>query len=90
MPNLGPGDEPRNKIDLILYRLQQIEQQTKGLVSIDLYHVERDHIRGRIVTLETAAERRRSNERSLWVGVGLALLIPVLSNLGGLIEVFSR
>ena len=90
MPNLGQGDEPRNKIDLILYRLQQIEAQTKGLVSIDLYRVERDHISGRLVTLETAAEKRRSNERSLWVGVGLALLIPVLSNLGGLIEVFSR
>lgn len=90
MPNLGPGDEPRNKFDLILYRLQQIEQQTKGLVSTDLYRVETEHMRGRLVSLETAAEKRRSNERSLWAGVGLALLIPVLSNLGGLIEVFAR
>lgn len=90
MQGSGPGDEPRNKIDLILYRLQQIEAQTKGLVSIDLYRVEHDHIRGRIGSLETAAEKRRSNERSLWVGVGLALLIPVLSNLDGIIQVFSR
>lgn len=85
-----PGSEPRNKIDLILYRLQQIETQTKGLVSIDLYRVEHDHMRGRVVMLETAAEKRRANERSLWVGVGLALLIPVLSNLDGLIQVFAR
>lgn len=90
MPNLGQGDEPRNKFDLILYRLQQIEQQTKGLVSTDIYRVETEHMRGRLISLETAAEKRRANERTLWVGVGLALLIPTLSNLDGLIQVFSR
>lgn len=84
------GDEPKNKIDLILYRLQQIEAQTKGLVSTDLYRVEQMHIQGRVASLETAAEKRRSNERTLWVGVGLALLIPVLSNLDALIQVFAR
>lgn len=90
MSDLTQGDEPRNKFDLILYRLQQIEQQTKGLVSTDIYRVETEHMRGRLVSLETAAEKRRSNGRSLWVGIGLALLIPALSNFGGLIEVFSR
>lgn len=88
--NSAPGDEPKNKIDLILYRLQQIEAQTKGLVSIDLYRVEQMHMQGRVAAMETAAEKRRSNERTLWVGVGLALLIPVLSNLDGLIQVFAR
>ena len=85
-----PGVEPRNKIDLILYRLGQIETQTKDLVSLDLYRVEQVHIQGRVKALETAAEKRRSNDRTLWVGVGLALLIPVLSNLDALIQVFAR
>lgn len=85
-----PGSEPRNKIDLILYRLGQIEAQTKDLVSVDLYRVEQVHIQGRVSALETAAEKRRSNDRTLWVGVGLALLIPVLSNLDALIQVFAR
>lgn len=85
-----PGGEPRNKIDLILYRLQQIEAQTKDLVSVDLYRVEQVHIQGRVTALEAAAEKRRANDRTLWVGVGLALLIPVLSNLDALIQVFAR
>lgn len=81
--------QPRNKLELILYRLEQIERQTKGLVSNEVYTLESAHRLQRLVNLETAFEKQRANARSLWVGLAMAVLVPVLTKLPIIIQALA-
>lgn len=80
---------PRNKLDLILYRLDQIERQTKGLVSHERYTLETAPRVERLARLETQFERQKKNNRTLWAGISLALIGPIVSRLGDIIAVFG-
>lgn len=68
-------------LDLILYRLTKIEQQTVGLVRTDTYALESGQLKARLTALEAERLRSQAQTRTLWAGVFLALLIPVLGNL---------
>lgn len=81
---------PRNKLDLILYRLDMIEQQTKGLMTLERYSLESTPRVERIARLEEQYESQRKNSRTLWLGVALALISPVVSRLGDIIAVFGK
>lgn len=81
--------QPRNKLELILYRLEQIEKQTKGLVPADVYAVESAARLQRLANLETAFEKQRANSRSLWVGMMLAVAVPVLTKLPAIIDALA-
>lgn len=80
---------PRNKLDLILYRLDQIERQTKGLVSQERYTLETAPRVERLARLEAQFEGQKKNNRTLWVGIGIALIGPIVSRLGDIIAVFG-
>lgn len=76
-------------MDLILYRLARIEQQTVGLVRHDTYSLESEHLKARVSSLEGERQRSTAQTRTLWAGIGLALLVPVLGNLDKLSQLFG-
>lgn len=73
-------------LDLILYRLSAIEQNTTGLVSLETYNLKHNHLIGRVEVLETARATDRKNLRGVVVAVSVALVAPTLTNLSGIID----
>lgn len=87
------GDTPPtsgSKLDLILYRLQQIEAQTKDLVTRERYDLEHAAKYDRLDKIERRLDKQQTNSRTLWVAIGIALIGPILTNLGDLINVFGK
>ena len=77
-------------LELILYRLTVIEQQTVGLVRTDTYTLESGQLKARLTALEAERLRSQTQTRTLWAGVFLALLVPVLGNLPALAAILGN
>lgn len=73
-------------LELILYRLEKIETQTVGLVSLETYNLRHDQLAGRVSRIETARVAYRKNIKGVAIAVGVALTVPVLTNLTAILE----
>lgn len=62
--------------ELILYRLEQIEKNTRQLVSLPIYKIEQAVIHSRLTSLETERQAGKTARRALWTAAGVAVVAP--------------
>lgn len=72
---------PSHGLPLALYRLEQIEQNTREMVPKDTYLLEQASIKQRVHLLELEQETERKTRRQLIVGVLVALVAPSVATL---------
>lgn len=62
--------------ELILYRLEQIEKNTRQLVSLPIYKIEQAVIHSRLAALEGDRQAGKTARRALWTGAAVAVVAP--------------
>lgn len=84
----GRRDLPAGGGELILYRLEQIEKNTRQLVSLPIYKIEQAAVHSRLDRLELERQAGKTARRALWTGATVALVAPsftlILKLAGGL------
>lgn len=80
------GTQQTETLGLILYRLKRIESQTVGLVSQETYNIKHNHLTGRVENLEIARVNDRKAIKGVGVAVGVALTVPILTNLSAILD----
>lgn len=72
----GPRDD-HGKLDLILWRLERMEETIDGTVGRREYEIKHGHLTTRVATLETASQAVAADRKKIILGVLVALALPV-------------
>lgn len=81
MSETPPREHPsgqHEKLDLILWRLTQIETQLETkTVPRSEWETHHDHLATRVKELETDAETAKADRRKIIMGIAVALAVPI-------------
>lgn len=66
------------KLDLILWRLTELEKDLSGTVSRKEYETRHDQLAGRVASLEDARAESNKERRTIFIGIIVALSVPAL------------
>ena len=75
-PKLQSTDS--GKLDLILWRLTELEKDLSGTVNRKEYETRHELLAGRVTSLEGARAESAKERRTILVGIIVALSVPVL------------
>lgn len=76
-----PPEQPHStagKLDLILWRLTELERDLSGTVTRNEYETRQEQLSGRVSALEAARAESAKERRTVFIGITVALSIPAL------------
>lgn len=82
--------EQAGTLRLALYRLEQIEKNTRHLVSWETWDTNHRHLSGRVQALEEQRELDKKNKRQLTVGVIVALIAPSVTAVPAVLQTIGQ
>lgn len=71
-------DTNSGKLDLILWRLTELEKDLSGTVGRKEYETKHEQLAGRVTSLEGARAESAKERRTILVGIIVALSVPAL------------
>lgn len=75
-PKLQSTDS--GKLDLILWRLTELERDLTGTVNRKEYETRHEQLAGRVTSLEDARAEGAKERRTVFIGITVALSLPAL------------
>ena len=79
-------DTNSGKLDLILWRLTELERDLTGMVNRKEYETRHEQLTSRVTSLEDARAEVNKERRTVFIGIIVALSVPALRFVFELIE----